>query len=64
MVATWSPPVLVNDDGKPAEHGFVSLWPRRATRSAWPGWMAANRPAKTNPPATPRIHEHDGTTVQ
>ena len=28
--ATWSVPVLVNDDGKAAEHGFVSLWP--ATR--------------------------------
>ncbi len=25
--ATWSKPVLVNDDGKPVEHGFVSLWP-------------------------------------
>ena len=24
---TWSRPVLVNDDGKAAEHGFVSLWP-------------------------------------
>jgi hypothetical protein len=24
---TWSAPVLVNNDGKPAEHGFVSLWP-------------------------------------
>ncbi|KQY54715.1 sialidase family protein [Lysobacter sp. Root494] len=25
--ATWSKPVRVNDDGKAAEHGFVSLWP-------------------------------------
>ena len=25
---TWSPPVLVNTDGKQAEHGFVSLWPQ------------------------------------
>lgn len=25
--ATWSKPVLVNDDGKAVEHGFVSLWP-------------------------------------
>ena len=24
---TWSAPVLVNDDGTPTEHGFVSLWP-------------------------------------
>lgn len=24
---TWSKPVLVNDDGKAVEHGFVSLWP-------------------------------------
>ncbi|MGH8076375.1 MAG: exo-alpha-sialidase, partial [Lysobacter sp.] len=30
--ATWSQPMLVNDDGKPVEHGFVSLWP--ATRDA------------------------------
>ena len=27
---TWSKPLLVNDDGKAVEHGFVSLWP--ATR--------------------------------
>ncbi|HVR82185.1 MAG TPA: sialidase family protein [Luteimonas sp.] len=25
---TWSPPVLVNNDGKTVEHGFVSLWPQ------------------------------------
>ena len=25
--ASWSAPVLVNDDGTPTEHGFVSLWP-------------------------------------
>lgn len=25
--ASWSPPVLVNDDGTPTEHGFASLWP-------------------------------------
>ncbi|MGV8941105.1 MAG: sialidase family protein [Lysobacter sp.] len=25
--STWSEPVLVNDDGTPTEHGFVSLWP-------------------------------------
>jgi hypothetical protein len=25
--AIWSKPVRVNDDGKAAEHGFVSLWP-------------------------------------
>jgi hypothetical protein len=24
----WSPPVLVNTDGKQAEHGFASLWPQ------------------------------------
>jgi hypothetical protein len=24
---TWATPMLVNSDGKPAEHGFVSLWP-------------------------------------
>ncbi len=25
--ATWSQPMLVNDDGTPTEHGFVTLWP-------------------------------------
>ncbi|HEU0305572.1 MAG TPA: sialidase family protein [Lysobacter sp.] len=24
---TWTEPMLVNNDGKPVEHGFVSLWP-------------------------------------
>jgi hypothetical protein len=34
---TWAKPVLVNDDGTPAEHGFVSLWPasRDALGVAW-----------------------------
>jgi hypothetical protein len=27
--ATWLAPVLVNDDGTPTEHGFVSLWADR-----------------------------------
>ncbi|MEO6263989.1 MAG: hypothetical protein ABIO58_03350 [Luteimonas sp.] len=33
----WSPPAVVNNDGKPVEHGFVSLWPTsRATLGvAW-----------------------------
>jgi hypothetical protein len=26
--ATWAPPQVVNDDGTPTEHGFVSLWPQ------------------------------------
>ncbi|MEG3792041.1 sialidase family protein [Lysobacter sp. CCNWLW3] len=30
--ATWSEPLLVNDDGTPTEHGFVSLWPAAADR--------------------------------
>jgi hypothetical protein len=30
--ATWSQPQLVNTDGKPVEHGFVSLWPHDAQR--------------------------------
>ncbi|MFD0739617.1 hypothetical protein ACFQZQ_10035 [Lysobacter koreensis] len=25
--SSWSPPLLVNDDGTATEHGFVSLWP-------------------------------------
>lgn len=34
---TWSKPLRVNDDGKAAEHGFVSLWPasRDALGIAW-----------------------------
>ncbi|MFS8063558.1 MAG: sialidase family protein, partial [Luteimonas sp.] len=24
----WSPPMVVNNDGMPVEHGFVSLWPQ------------------------------------
>jgi len=35
--ATWSQPVLVNDDGTPTEHGFVALWPaaRDGVGVAW-----------------------------
>lgn len=29
---TWSKPLLVNDDGTPTEHGFVSLWPAASDR--------------------------------
>jgi hypothetical protein len=29
---TWSTPVLVNDDGTPTEHGFVSMWPAARDR--------------------------------
>lgn len=29
---TWSRPVLVNDDGTPTEHGFVSMWPAARDR--------------------------------
>ena len=34
---SWSQPLQVNDDGKAAEHGFVSLWPaaRDALGIAW-----------------------------
>lgn len=28
----WSDPVLVNDDGTPTEHGFVSMWPAASDR--------------------------------
>lgn len=28
--ANWSTPIAVNTDGKPGEHGFVSLWPEAA----------------------------------
>ena len=30
--ATWSEPLLVNNDGTPTEHGFVSLWPAARDR--------------------------------
>ncbi|UNK48351.1 glycoside hydrolase [Lysobacter sp. S4-A87] len=29
---SWSQPMLVNDDGTPTEHGFVSLWPAARDR--------------------------------
>ncbi|MBF6023335.1 sialidase family protein [Lysobacter niastensis] len=29
---TWSEPMLVNDDGTPTEHGFVSMWPAARDR--------------------------------
>ena len=34
---SWSPPVTVNGDGTPTEHGFVSLWPqsRQSVGIAW-----------------------------
>ena len=34
----WSPPVLVNTDGKQVEHGFVSLWPQ-ARDSLGVAWL-------------------------
>lgn len=34
---SWAPPVSINDDGTPTEHGFVSMWPqsREAIGIAW-----------------------------
>lgn len=36
--ASWSAPVLVNDDGTPTEHGFVSMWPA-SSRSLGIAWL-------------------------
>ena len=58
---TWSKPMLVNDDGKAAEHGFVSLWPatRDAVGVAWldgrnsGGAEHADHPSAGSGPAGP-----------
>lgn len=42
--ATWSKPVLVNDDGTPTEHGFVSLWPASNDRLGI-AWLDGRRTA-------------------
>ena len=60
---TWSPPVLVNDDGKPAEHGFVSLWPaaRDTLGVAWlDGRESAGEDEHTGHGAHDEHDEHDG----
>lgn len=41
---TWSTPVLVNDDGTPTEHGFVSLWPM-ANDTVGVAWLDGRRTA-------------------
>lgn len=40
----WSAPVLVNDDGTPTEHGFVSLWPASGD-SLGVAWLDGRRTA-------------------
>lgn len=42
--ATWSAPVLVNDDGTATEHGFVSLWPAARDRLGI-AWLDGRRNA-------------------
>ena len=41
---TWSPPMAVNDDGTPTEHGFVSLW-ARSDDSLGVAWLDGRRTA-------------------
>ena len=40
----WRAPVLVNTDGKQAEHGFVSLWPQ-SRDSIGVAWLDGAQPA-------------------
>ena len=54
--ATWSTPVLVNDDGTPTEHGFVSLWPLAHDRVGV-AWLDGRR---TAPAAGDHAGAHDG----
>ncbi|MDQ3269713.1 MAG: glycoside hydrolase, partial [Pseudomonadota bacterium] len=42
--SNWSAPVLVNDDGTPTEHGFVSLWPA-SNDSLGIAWLDGRRTA-------------------
>jgi hypothetical protein len=55
--------VLVNDDGKPAEHGFVSLWPA-ARDTLGVAWLDGRESAGEDEPVGHAAHsehdEHDG----
>lgn len=53
---TWSAPVLVNDDGTPTEHGFVSLWPATGD-SLGIAWLDGRRTASAGGHDAPTGHD-------
>jgi len=54
--ATWSAPVLVNDDGTATEHGFVSLWPA-STSSVGVAWLDGRSTAGGGGHDAPGAHD-------
>lgn len=52
---SWSAPTLVNDDGTPTEHGFVSLWPQGES-SLGVAWLDGRE--TTPPPASSAGADH------
>ncbi|MDQ3289481.1 MAG: glycoside hydrolase [Pseudomonadota bacterium] len=52
---SWSTPVLVNDDGTPTEHGFVSLWPA-SHDSLGVAWLDGRRTASGESHGAPAGH--------
>lgn len=54
---SWSVPVLVNDDGTPTEHGFVSLWPA-GSDGIGIAWLDGREMAHT--PDAPAGSGHEG----
>jgi hypothetical protein len=61
---SWSKPVLVNTDGTPTEHGFVSLWPAGPDRIGVAWLDGRHTAAAATPPMQGGGHEgpggHDG----
>lgn len=61
--SSWSDPVLVNDDGTPTEHGFVSLWPA-SPDSLGIAWLDGRRTASAGGHGAPAGHDaHAGGTA-
>lgn len=58
--ATWSAPVLVNNDGTSTEHGFVSLWPA-ATDRIGIAWLDGRHNAAASTDAHAGHEDHGGT---
>lgn len=56
---TWSKPVLVNTDGTPTEHGFVSLWAAGADRVGV-AWLDGRHTAESASTATDSSDAHAG----
>ncbi|MDQ3511945.1 MAG: glycoside hydrolase [Pseudomonadota bacterium] len=54
--SNWSAPVLVNDDGTPTEHGFVSLW-AASSDSLGIAWLDGRRTASGGGHDAPAGHD-------